>query len=62
MALRGEVTQILEEAKLPKSNLTLEERKAMTRLKKDDSIVILQADKGKCLVVMNRMNTLEKWN
>ena len=38
----------------PASNLTKDEWKAMDDLKKDEKIMILPADKGKCLVVMER--------
>lgn len=47
-------------AKIPKSNLTPGEWKALTTLKKDDNITILPADKGKCLVVMDTQEYITK--
>ena len=44
----------------PASNLSKEEWKAMKDLKKDESIMVLPADKGKCLVVMDRAEYIEK--
>ena len=59
-ALRAEITEILIEAKKLKQNLTKAQSKALNTLKKDDSIVILPADKGKCLVVMDREEYVQK--
>ena len=53
-ALRAEVTETIQQAKVPKSNLNRNEIKAMKELKNDEDIIILPADKGKCLVVMDR--------
>ena len=50
--LRSEMAGILRSAKAPKSNITKEERQAISELKKEDSIIILPADKGKATVVM----------
>ena len=58
--MRGEITEILNRAELPKSNLTNEEKKAMKELRKDENIVILPADKGKCIVVMDRTEYIRK--
>ena len=41
-ALRGEITEILIEAKQPKSNLSKSEARALQELHKDESIVILR--------------------
>ena len=59
-ALRGEITEILIEAKQPKPNLSKQESKALNDLRKDDSIVILPADKGKCLVIMDNTEYIQK--
>ena len=40
--------------KLPPSNLNKDERKALSVLTKDDTIVIVPADKGKCVVVLDK--------
>ena len=53
-SLREGVKKCLEEAKPPKPNLTHEEREAIKELKKDNTIVILPADKGNATVVMDR--------
>jgi hypothetical protein len=52
--LRAEIANTLEEAKKPVSNLTKKEREAIKELNNNDSIVITPADKGKCIVVMDR--------
>ena len=54
-ALKAEIAEILKDAKKPISNLSKEERQALKELKEDESIVILPADKGKCLVIMDRL-------
>ncbi|XP_071344169.1 uncharacterized protein [Trachinotus anak] len=51
--LRLKVSAVLSKAKIPPSNLTFEERKAVTALGKDQNITILPADKGRCTVVLN---------
>ncbi len=51
--LRAEITGTLRGVKLPKSNVTSEERKALGELQKEKSITILPADKGKATVVMD---------
>jgi len=59
-ALRSEISEILERAEPPVSNLTKAERQAMKQLKEDPTIVIVPADKGKCLVVMDKGEYIEK--
>ncbi|XP_072037413.1 uncharacterized protein [Amphiura filiformis] len=51
--LRQRVNASILSAKPPKSNLTKSEYLAVDSLKKDDSITILPADKGRCTVVLN---------
>ena len=58
--LRAEVIERLSKAKLPSSNLTTEEWKAMKTLKDDKNVMILPADKGKCLVVMDKEDYIKK--
>ena len=53
-AIRGEIHRILENEKPPVSNLSKKERIAMQTLKNDKSIVIVPADKGRCLVVLDK--------
>ena len=59
-ALRAEITEILKNQPDPVSNLTREEKVALRDLQDDDTIMILQADKGKCLVVMDKQVYIER--
>ena len=52
--LRAEVKAVLMKIQPPKANITKEEQKAVIELKKDANRVILTADKGTCLVVMDK--------
>ena len=47
------VASAIKQAKPPKSNIRKEEWAAVSNLKKDTSIVILEADKGNVSVVMD---------
>ncbi|XP_065326070.1 uncharacterized protein LOC135932513 [Pelmatolapia mariae] len=51
--IRMKVSATLSSAKVPPSNLTLQEKKAIASLSKDHNITILPADKGRCTVVLN---------
>ena len=51
--LREEVKTIIKKTYNPQPNITREERKAITELKKDPSRMILTADKGVSLVVID---------
>ena len=52
--LRGEVKSITKGTKPPKSNISKEEARAMKELKKDQDRMVLTADKGVSMVVMDR--------
>ena len=52
--LRVEVKNVLKKVQLPKSHITKKEMKAMKELKKDDTRMVLTADKGVALVVMDK--------
>ena len=52
--LRAKVASALHSSRPPKSNLSKEERQAVKELKKEDSILILPADKGRATVVLDR--------
>ncbi len=52
--LRHKVCSNLVNTKLPRPNLTPGESKALKTLGKDEDIVILPADKGKCVVVLHK--------
>ena len=51
--LRVKLKAAIQKIQKPKPNITREERMALTNLKKDSSRMILTADKGVALVVMN---------
>ena len=52
--IRTFAAAILLRASLPKRNISKEESKALHELKKDRSRVIMKADKGNCLIVLDR--------
>ena len=52
--IRISAAAILLRASLPNHNISKEERKALHELKKDRSRVIMKADKGNCLFVLDR--------
>ena len=52
--LRGEVKKVLKKVHPPRPNISRDERKAIERLRKDKTRVILMADKGVSMVVMDR--------
>ena len=58
--LRVEIKNILKKAQTPKSNISKEEFKAIRELKEDDSRIILTADKGVALVVLNKEDYIRK--
>ena len=60
LELRTGVKKCLQNAKKPKSNLGKEQREALRKLREDDSIVILPADKGNATVVMNKEDYARK--
>jgi len=57
---RAQVIQILKEAKLPKQNLTSEERKAIQELQQYNDIIMISFDKGNCTVVLYRSEFYNK--
>ena len=59
-AMRAEVAELLLNAKKPTSNISKEERIAMKELNEDGTIIIVPADKGKCLVVMDKDEYVRK--
>ena len=58
--LRGRVKTILKKAGTPRQNITKDEHKALGELKKDNSRLILTADKGVALVVMDKEDYVQK--
>lgn len=51
--LRSHVSRVLQTSATPRCNLPSHLRKAVRDLKKDDTIMILPADKGNAMVVMD---------
>jgi len=51
--LHMKVTASVFSSKTPPSNFTLQERKAVTSLSRDQNITIFPADEGRCTVVLN---------
>ena len=58
--LRVEVKNLLKKAKTPRSNISREEFQAIKELKRDDSRIILTADKGVAMVVLNKDDYIMK--
>ena len=58
--LKADVNALLRKAKAPKPNLTKEERKELLQLRKDKDKVVLTADKGVAMVVMDRQDYINK--
>ena len=58
--MRGEIKTILKKIQTPKSNITREERRALEELRKEKSKIILTADKGVSLVVMDKEEYIRK--
>ena len=54
------MSRALKRAKLPKSNVRKEEWEAVSRLRNDTSIVVLERDKGNATVVMDAEEYEEK--
>ena len=58
--LRSDCVRLIKDPKLPKSNITKKEQNALNTLAKDDNIMILPADKGRAVVVMNTKDYHQK--
>ena len=58
--LRSQITGLLKKAKPPAQNISKEERQALKELKREKSIMILPADKGRATVVMDKEEYEEK--
>ena len=58
--LRGRVKTILKKARTPTQNITKEECKAIGERKRDNNRLILTADKGVALVVMDKEDNVQK--
>ena len=58
--IRHKVIGLLGKARPPPTNITPSERRALTGLRNDTSIVILPADKGRATVVLNTQDYEQK--
>ena len=58
--LRGKVKVILKKIQPPKSNITREECKALEEMRKDKNRIIIMADKGVSMMVMDREDYIRK--
>ena len=56
MELRSDINSILRKAKVAKANLTKQEKIGLSQLKKDKDRVILTADKGVAMVIMDKVD------
>ena len=54
MELRADINSLLRRAKVPKDNLSKQERIGLSQFKKDKDRIILTVDKGVAMVVMDR--------
>ncbi|XP_072037110.1 uncharacterized protein [Amphiura filiformis] len=51
--IRNKTSDLVHQAKLPKSNITREEREVFRSLQRNKDIMVVPADKGRTIVVMN---------
>ena len=59
--LRVETNCLLRKAKTPKSNITKEESRALKELREDQERIVLTADKGVAMVVLDKRIMWTKW-
>ena len=60
--LRADINQVLRASHPPKPNLTKAQNLAIRELKKDRDHIVLTADKGVAMVIMDRQNYITKAN
>ena len=58
--IRSRIDSTVQSASIPDNNLTKDEQQALKRLKNDDNIVILPADRGRVTVVMDKTDYFDK--
>ena len=56
----AKVSLTLQQAQPPKDNISVKERKALKDLKNDNNIIILPADKGRVIVILNKEDYYKK--
>ena len=60
MELRSDINSLLRKAKVPKANLTKQEKIGLSKLKMDKDRAILAADKGVAIVIMDKVEYNKK--
>ena len=60
--LRAEVNRVLRSSHPPKPNLTKAQNLALRELKRDRDHIVLMADKGVAMVIMDRQDYINKAN
>ena len=60
--LGADINRVVRSSHPPKANLSKAEQQAIKEFKRDKSRIILTADKGVAMVVMNRQEYLDKSN
>ena len=60
--LRAEISRVLRSYHPPKSNLTKAQSQAIQELKRDRDCIVLTADKGVAIVIMDRQDYINKAN
>ena len=58
--LRGEIKAILKNIRPPRPNISKKEEKAIQELRKDQSKIVLTADKGVAMVVLEKDDYIRK--
>ena len=58
--LRAETNCLLRKARAPRASITREEKKALRELKEDKDRIVLTADKGVAMVMLDKREYLEK--
>ena len=60
--LRADINRVLRYSHPPKPNLTKAQNSALRELKRDRDLIVLTADKGVAMVVMDRQDYINKAN
>ena len=60
--IRSRIASTVQSASIPDNNLTKDERQVLKRLKNDNNIVTLPADKGRVTVAMDKTDYFDKMN
>ena len=58
--IRSRIASTVQSASIPDNNLTKDEQQALKRLKNDNNIIILPADKGRVTVFMDKTVYFDK--